>query len=236
MSWKNLFVKPEFRTSAQADDKVEDVDLAAMEKELAALNAKQPISTPTARMTIPKSGPSTLTSPMPSSSPKLGFGASFADIYATANVPVAPKSAEEILSLIDNMNALPEPQRKIAIFAMDKADGSWSAQEVLSDAAAKVNALVAFVEKMNLHVTTATQEATANKQQLAIEKQQFQDTILAQIAKLNSDLANGLEMIGKKEVDMDQRIVQLQENARTEQERVRIEAQRLSSLNKFFTE
>src|SRR5687768_12451450 len=68
-------------------------------------------------------------------------GRIFSEIYAEQSVMSSPKTAEEVLKIIDGMSALPIEVRKISIEAMDLADDSWTIEDVKLDASNKIAAL-----------------------------------------------------------------------------------------------
>ncbi len=68
-------------------------------------------------------------------------GLEFADIYARQGVAGAQFPVERLLKLVDGLRALDPTTRRAAITAMDVADETWSMDQVLADADAKILAL-----------------------------------------------------------------------------------------------
>ena len=62
----------------------------------------------------------------------------FDDIYANAGVSPSAYPAERLLRLVDGLSAMDQATRLMAIKAMDAADESWTIDDPLADAAAKV--------------------------------------------------------------------------------------------------
>ena len=65
------------------------------------------------------------------------------DIYTAHGVGPSLYPAERLLRLVDGLSAMDVATRLMAIQAMDAADESWTIDDPLADAAAKVNALQA---------------------------------------------------------------------------------------------
>jgi hypothetical protein len=68
-------------------------------------------------------------------------GLGFVDIYARQSVAEASFPVERLLKLVEGLRALDPTTRRAAIMAMDVADETWSMDQVLADADAKVAAL-----------------------------------------------------------------------------------------------
>lgn len=73
--------------------------------------------------------------------PGIEEGLSFADIYARQGLAEAAFPIERLQKLVEGLRTLDPTTRRAAITAMDVADETWSMEQVLADADAKVAAL-----------------------------------------------------------------------------------------------
>lgn len=95
-------------------------------------------------------------------------------IYANAGIAPAQYPAERLLRLIDGLSAMDAATRLMAIKAMDAADESWTITDPLSDAAAKVAALAAYGEQLQLKLqqvqvhTQSQLDATLSRQEKVV--------------------------------------------------------------------
>lgn len=99
------------------------------------------------------------------------------DIYAAHGIGPALYPAERLLRLVDGLSAMDEATRLMAIKAMDAADESWTINDPLADAAAKVQALA-----------THGQTISANLQQLELETQTHLETVAQRQDKVVGDI------------------------------------------------
>ncbi len=99
------------------------------------------------------------------------------EIYANAGIAPSLYPAERLLRLIDGLSAMDEATRLMAIRAMDAADESWTIEDPLADAAAKVKALAAHAGQLQL-----------NQQALARETQTRLDAVAARQAQVVGDI------------------------------------------------
>ena len=132
-------------------------------------------------------------------------GLTFADIYARQGVTDAQFPVERLLKLVDGLRTLDPATRLAAINAMDVADETWSMQQVLADADAKVAALRGHqgemqtaadaVVRANSERVAALEDSrdgrlTELRQQMSALEAQIQDavgTTAADVAKLQSE-------------------------------------------------
>ena len=132
-------------------------------------------------------------------------GLSFADIYARQGLTEAPFPVERLLKLVDGLRTLDPATRRAAIMAIDVADETWSMEQVLADADAKVAALRGHQRQMQGTADAVVQSnreriaALENsrdgrvaelRQQIAALEAQIQDAIgttAADVAKLQSE-------------------------------------------------
>ena len=99
------------------------------------------------------------------------------DIYAAQGVGASLYPAERLLRLLDGLSAMDEATRQMAIKAMDAADESWTIDDPLADAAAKVQALAAH-----------SQTVAANLQQLEMETKMHLEAVTSRQEKVVSDI------------------------------------------------
>lgn len=114
------------------------------------------------------------------------------EIYANGGVPPAVYPAERLLRLVDGLSAMDEATRLMAIQAMDAADESWSIEDPLSDAAAKVNALAAHRQQLQLNLQALEAESQTRLNAVAARQEQVVGDIRKQIAELESLVAREL--------------------------------------------
>ncbi len=107
-------------------------------------------------------------------------------IYASAGVPASAYPAERLLRLVDGLGAMDEATRLMAIKAMDAADESWSIDDPLADAAAKVQALARHAEGLQYDLQALESETQARLQAVAARREQVVGDIRKQIAELEA--------------------------------------------------
>lgn len=111
-------------------------------------------------------------------------GQSLDQVYAAANVPPCHYPAERLLRLVAGLNAMDEAMRRQTIQAIDAADESWTIDDPLGDAAAKVNAIEQHASGLRAGLGQAEQQAQA---ELAAVRQR-QETVVAEVKRQISDL------------------------------------------------
>lgn len=141
----------------------------------------EPAMSAEAEISITLSDPhvNTSTSATPSS-PVLASAATalnLDDIYVAQGVGASLYPAERLLRLLDGLSAMDEATRQMAIKAMDAADESWTIDDPLADAAAKVQALA-----------THSQTVAANLQQLELETKMHLEAVTSRQEKVVSDI------------------------------------------------
>jgi hypothetical protein len=150
--------------------------------------------------------------PMPSAAPAapqapagVEEGLAFADIYARQGLSEAGFPVERLLKLVEGLRTLDPATRRAAIMAMDIADETWSMEQVLADADAKVAALRGHQRQLQgtadaiVHAnrerivaleTSRDGRVAELRQQIAALEAQIQDAIgttAADVAKLHSE-------------------------------------------------
>ena len=158
-------------------------------------------------------------------------GLSFVDIYARQNVAEASFPVERLLKLVEGLRALDPTTRRAAIMAMDVADETWSMEQVLADADAKMAALRGHQRQMQGGadgVVQANRERVAAlessrdarlaelRQQISALEAQIQDAIgstAADVAKLQSESESNKAALLRETQRIDAHILNLQELA-----------------------
>lgn len=113
------------------------------------------------------------------------------EIYAREGVAASLYPAERLLRLLDGLSAMDENTRNMAIRAMDAADESWSIEDPLADAHAKLTALASHAQQLQ-----------SNLQQLEAQTQNRLDALRAAQDKRVGDIRkqiNELEALAARE-------------------------------------
>ena len=160
-----------------------------------------------------------------SAPPSAGAPLNLDEIYANGGVPPSVYPAERLLRLIDGLSAMDEATRLMAIRAMDAADESWSIEDPLSDAAAKVHALAAQAQQLQLTLQALEAESQPRLNAVAARQEQVVGDIRKQIAELESlvsrELARAAQETATQEAQLnaakDQTARELGEITRTSQ-------------------
>lgn len=111
-------------------------------------------------------------------------GLTLEQIYATAQVPSCAYPAERLLRLIAGLNAMDPAVRRQTIQAIDAADESWTIDDPLHDAAAKVAAIEGHASALRSGLGQAEQQTQAH---LAALRQKL-DASVAEIRRQITDL------------------------------------------------
>jgi uncharacterized phage infection (PIP) family protein YhgE len=110
----------------------------------------------------------------------------FGAIYANGGIAPSLYPAERLLRLVDGLSAMDEATRLMAIKAMDAADESWSIEDPLADAAAKVKALTTHSQQLQARMQTLEQETQKNLDAIAARQEQTVGEIRKQISELEA--------------------------------------------------
>lgn len=113
-----------------------------------------------------------------------GVAIALDQVYAQAGVPPCVYPAERLLRLLDGLKAMDEATRRSTIHAIDAADDSWSIDDPMRDAAAKVAAL----EQHSAGIRAAVAQAEQQTQSELLALQQRQETTVAEIRRQIADL------------------------------------------------
>ena len=112
-----------------------------------------------------------------------------ATIYANAGLLASAYPAERLLRLLDGLSAMDDATRLMAIRAMDAADESWTIDDPLADAAAKVSALAQHAEQLQLNLHQLERETQSRLAEVSARQDKVVGDIRKQIAELDA-LAN----------------------------------------------
>ena len=158
-------------------------------------------------------------------------GLDFAQIYARQQVADAGFPVERLLKLVEGLRTLDPTTRRAAITAMDVADETWSMEQVLADADAKVAALRAHQRGQQGVADALVAENTRRVQALEAERDgrvadlrgqiaaleaQIQDAIgtaAAEVAKLNAESESNKAALQREIQRVDAHILNLAELA-----------------------
>lgn len=128
--------------------------------------------------------PTPITSPVASAGS--GLPLNLNEIYANGQIAPSLYPAERLLRLVDGLSAMDEATRLMAIKAMDAADESWSIEDPLADAAAKVQALAAYAQERQLSLQALQAESQTRLEAVAARQAQVVGDIRKQITELEA--------------------------------------------------
>ena len=107
-------------------------------------------------------------------------------IYANAGMVASAYPAERLLRLLDGLSAMDDATRLMAIRAMDAADESWTIDDPLADAAAKVTALAQRAEQLQLHQQQLERDTQSRLSEVSVRQEKVVGDIRKQIAELDA--------------------------------------------------
>lgn len=163
--------------------------------------------------------------------PGVEEGLDFAEIFARQGVVDAGFPVERLVKLVDGLKALDPTTRRAAITAMDIADETWSMDQVLADADAKIAALRghqrhlqgnadALVRANQARITELEGNRDARladlRQQIAVLEAQIQDAVgatAADIARLQSESESNKAALARETQRLDAQVLSLEELA-----------------------
>lgn len=158
-------------------------------------------------------------------------GLDFAQIYARQGVADAAFPVERLIKLVDGLKALDPTTRRAAITAMDVADETWSMDQVLADADAKIAALRghqrdlqasadALVQANQTRIAALESNRDARladlRQQIAALEAQIQDAVgatAADVARLQSESESNKAALARETQRLDAQVLGLEELA-----------------------
>jgi hypothetical protein len=158
------------------------------------------------------------------------------DIYAAHGVSPALYPAERLLRLVDGLSAMDEATRLMAIKAMDAADESWTIDDPLADADAKVKALKAHGQAIAANLQLLEQETQAHLDALTKRQDKVVGDIRQQIAELEGLVARELNRTAQETATQEANLKAAREQIARDLADVAQVSQRLQSLyNQFGT-
>jgi hypothetical protein len=113
-------------------------------------------------------------------------------IYANGGIAPSLYPAERLLRLLDGLSAMDEATRLMAIKAMDAADESWSIEDPLADAAAKVQALSAHAQQLQRNLQALQAQTQSRLDAIAARQDKVVGDIRKQITELEALVAREL--------------------------------------------
>lgn len=158
-------------------------------------------------------------------------GLDFAQIFARQGVADAGFPVERLIKLVDGLKALDPTTRRAAITAMDVADETWSMDQVLADADAKIAALRGHQRHLQGNADALVQANQARiaelessrdtrladlRQQIAVLEAQIQDAVgatAADIARLQSESESNKAALARETQRLDAQVLSLEELA-----------------------
>lgn len=177
---------------------------------------------------------SDLASPAASTTPVASAGArrplNLDDIYANGRIAPSLYPAERLLRLVDGLSAMDEATRLMAIKAMDAADESWSIEDPLADAAAKVKALAAYAEQRQLNLQALEAESQTRLEAVAARQAQVVGDIRKQITELEALVSRELTRAAQETATQEATLKAAQDQTARELEEVSRISQQLQGL------
>jgi hypothetical protein len=110
----------------------------------------------------------------------------FSEIYAEAGVPATPKTAEQLLKLLEGLKELGPAVMKTTLAALDRAEDHWAAEDAVLDAGHKVRALSTEKARLAEGLMGKRAEVAAKKLALSSELEASTRTIRDQIAEMEA--------------------------------------------------
>jgi hypothetical protein len=157
-----------------------------------------------------------------------------ARIYADQGVPVSIYPAERLLRLVDGLSAMDEATRLMAIKAMDAADESWSIEDPLADAAAKLAALATHAEELQLNQQALQAQTQARLDAVAARQAQTVGDIRKQISELQALVERELTRAAQETATQEAALKAAQDQTTRELGEIAQASQRLQSLARQF--
>ncbi|HEX5682515.1 MAG TPA: methyl-accepting chemotaxis protein [Ideonella sp.] len=111
-------------------------------------------------------------------------GQTLEQVYAASQVPACSYPAERLLRLVAGLNAMEETLRRQTIHAIDAADESWTIDDPLGDAAAKIAAIEQHASGLRAGLGQAETQAQAELAEL----RRKQDAAVAEVKRQIADL------------------------------------------------
>lgn len=151
-------------------------------------------------------------------------------IYASGQIAPSLYPAERLLRLVDGLSAMDEATRLMAIKAMDAADESWSIEDPLADAAAKVKALAAYAQERQLSLQALQAESQTRLEAVAVRQEQVVGDIRKQITELEALVSRELTRAAQETATQEATLKAAQDQTTRELEEASRISQRLQGL------
>ncbi|TXT41361.1 MAG: putative methyl-accepting chemotaxis sensory transducer [Comamonadaceae bacterium] len=182
------------------------------------------------------SAPPLVTEPLVIDLPAMPSGEplDLARIYADQGVPASIYPAERLLRLVDGLSAMDEATRLMAIKAMDAADESWSIDDPLADAAAKLSALAAHAEQLQMSQQALQAQTQARLDAVAARQAQTVGDIRQQISELEALVERELTRAAQETATQQAALQTAQAQTARELAEITQTSQRLQSLARQF--
>ncbi len=133
-------------------------------------------------------------------------GMSLEQVFAAAGVAPCAYPAERLLRLLDGLKAMDEATRRQTIQAIDAADDSWTIEDPMRDAAAKVASIERHAGSIRAGVAQAEQQAKARLGDITKKQESTVTEIRRQIADLDGllarEIARGAQETAALEAEM----------------------------------
>lgn len=180
------------------------------------------------------SAPSSVASAPATPAPTSGEPLNLDEIYTAQGVGPAQYPAERLLRLIDGLSAMDETTRQMAIKAMDAADESWTIDDPLADASAKVQALAAHSQSIAANLQQLEQETHAHLDGVTSRQEKVVGDIRQQIAELEGLVARELSRSAQETATWQAKLQAARDQIARDLAEVAQVSQRLQSLSSQF--
>ena len=223
-----------------------EMSMAEIDKLLAEDSAADP--TPPAKAPAPARGAApapakapaktttTTTTATATAKPPAGvkIGGPFDELYAAANLGESPYPAEQLLRLLDGLQAMDEQTRRMAVLAMDAADDSWTIADPVMDAKRKMKVLSDGKQALEGTLAAAEKTMQAEIQRLDAYEAEAQKTIREKVASLEAQLATEIHQVAERRANLTALFERDREAAAAEQARFDVEVARLGLVPRHF--
>ena len=156
------------------------------------------------------------------------------DIYATQGIAPSIYPAERLLRLVDGLSAMDAGTRLMAIKAMDAADESWSIEDPLADATAKLAALAVHAEQLRLDLQVQERETQSQLAAVAARQQQVVGDIRKQISELEALVTRELARAAQETAELEAHFSATRDPVSSDLAEINRADQRLRSLSAQF--
>ncbi len=161
-------------------------------------------------------------------------GQAFSEIYNKAGVPVVHQTAEQLLTILDGLAAMPKEACRLAIKAMDDADDRWTIADVQTDAERKRQVLQGAIDGLQNRISAAEKSAMAERESADNLLSEAEAAILAQITQLQTELEEFRTAAVAKKAAADAQVAATRDVVARESARLQSELFRLSRVTAFF--